>query len=285
MGIPDGKIDSVIGLIKPELPMIAGVCVIAGQIVSHTGLPSLMTVTYGFLAGFFLSASAMVSNDYFDLEVDRVDKPHRPFPSGRVSGWEVLAIAAVLAALGLVMAALLGSTPLAFAAVILIIGLLYNWRLKESGPLGNMMVAFSVASTFLFGGVSVGGLNDPLIWVFASIAFLFNLAAEISSGAMDMDGDRLRGSRSIAIVHGKEFALRVAGVLTVAIVILTFIPIGAGWLGWAYVVPVIAADLMLLLHYQRLRSSSMPDEGREEIRKMYLVMTVFILAFIIGALL
>ncbi len=280
-----GKIDSIVGLVKPELPIIAGVCVIAGQVITVAGLPSLTTVVYGFLAGFFLSASAMVSNDYFDIEVDRVDKPHRPFPSGRVSGREVLAIATVLAALGIVMAAFLGLTPLAFAAIILLMGLLYNWRLKESGLAGNMIVAFSVASTFLFGGISVSGLNEPLIWVFASIAFLFNLAAEISSGSMDMEGDRLRGSKSIAIVHGKEFALRTAGVLTLVIVMITFVPIAAGWLGLAYALPVLVADLMLILYYRRLLSSSTPDQGRKEIRNMYLVMTVLVLGFIIGILL
>lgn len=148
-----GKAGPIVGLVKPELPLAAGICVIAGQVISISGMPSLTTAIYGFLAGFFLSASAMVSNDYFDLEADRIDKPQRPFPSGQVSGGEVLFLSAVLAALGILASSLLGTAPLAFAAVILLIVLLYNWRFKETGLLGNVMVAFSVASTFLFGGV------------------------------------------------------------------------------------------------------------------------------------
>lgn len=280
-----GRISSVLGLVKPELPIAAGICVIAGQVISVAGLPPTVTVVYGFLAGFFLSASAMVSNDYFDIEVDRVDKPHRPLPSGRVSGKEVAMIAALLAVSGLAMAALIGLTALAFASIILIVGLLYNWRMKSSGLIGNVMVAFSVASTFLFGGISVGGLNDPLIWFFASIAFIFDLSAEISSGAMDMEGDRLRGSRSIAIIHGKDFALQTSGALILLIVIITLIPIPLGLMGWTYAIPVVVADSLLLLFYLRLRSSTTPDQGRNEIRKMYLVMTLFVMAFFIGILL
>jgi 4-hydroxybenzoate polyprenyltransferase len=59
----------------------------------------------GWLLGLLLAASSLlyaagvVLNDVFDLEVDAVERPHRPLPSGRVSpavarwlGWELLVV-------------------------------------------------------------------------------------------------------------------------------------------------------------------------------------------------
>ncbi len=64
--------------------------------------------------------------------------------------------------------------------VIWVIGLLYNWKFKESGLPGNMMVAPSVAWTFIFGGAIVGGLENGMIWVFGALAFVFDLGEEIA---------------------------------------------------------------------------------------------------------
>ena len=72
-------------LIKPELPAAAGICVVVGEVIASGSVPLVSIGVLGFLAGFFLSGTAMITNDYFDLEVDRVNHPTRPFPSGRIS--------------------------------------------------------------------------------------------------------------------------------------------------------------------------------------------------------
>jgi geranylgeranylglycerol-phosphate geranylgeranyltransferase len=55
----------------------------------------------------------MITNDYFDLEVDRVNHPTRPLPSGRISVKEVMMLALLFSTAGLIAAELLG--PIAFA--------------------------------------------------------------------------------------------------------------------------------------------------------------------------
>ena len=96
------------------------------------------------MTGFFISGAEMISNDYFDLEVDKVNHPKKHLPSGRITAYEVA---------GFISAAFLGALALALAVVIWAVGMLYNWRYKESGLPGNMMVSFSVAMTFFFGGL------------------------------------------------------------------------------------------------------------------------------------
>ncbi len=84
------------------------------------------------------------------------------------------------------------------AAILLIISILYNWKYKESGLPGNIMVGFCVSMTFILGGMTVGALTNGIVLTFGALAFIFDLSEEIASGAMDAEGDRLRSSRSLA---------------------------------------------------------------------------------------
>jgi geranylgeranylglycerol-phosphate geranylgeranyltransferase len=74
-----------IQIIRPELPLAAGLCVVIGEVVALGMFPPAGTALRGFLLGFLLSGSAMVFNDYFDLEVDRINTPQRPLPAGLLS--------------------------------------------------------------------------------------------------------------------------------------------------------------------------------------------------------
>lgn len=119
----------------------------------------------GFLTGFFVSGSAIILNDYFDYEVDLINSPSRPIPSGEVSLSEALVLMVLFAAAGFVSAGLIGITPFIFALFIWLVSVLYNWKYKETGLLGNMMVALSVAWFFIFGSATVGKLGNTMIWV------------------------------------------------------------------------------------------------------------------------
>ncbi len=278
------KVRAVHGLLKTELPVAAGVCVVAGEIISGR-VSSVGEVLLGFIVGFALSGAAMMSNDYWDLEVDRVNHPDRPLPSGRVTAGELWILVALFSLAGFAAAGLLGAVPLVFSVAVWVVGQLYNWRFKESGLPGNLMVSASVASTFVLGGVAVGGLSNGVVWLFGAIAFLFDLGEEIAGGAMDMEGDRLRGSRSLAIIRGRTFALRVSASLYGAVLALTLLPYFLGWLGGAYLILVTVLDAVVVyLTYGLLRSST-PVEGREKIRGLYLTMLLFVLAFIASRLL
>ena len=223
----------------------------------------------------------MISNDYFDLEVDTINHPERPLPSRRVSTLEVLILAGVFSAAGLISSAFLGIFALAIAAILLIISILYNWKYKESGLPGNMMVAFCVSMTFILGGMTVGALTSGIVLTFGALAFIFDLSEEIASGAMDAEGDRLRSSQSLANLRGRDFALRVSGLLFVLFTLLSFLPYAAGWLDNIYLALVAITDILVLFFAYKLLKSRTPVEGRTQIRRIYLTVTLFIVLFTI----
>jgi geranylgeranylglycerol-phosphate geranylgeranyltransferase len=279
-----GKVQAFSDLLKPELPLAAGICVIAGEIISSGHLPTFAQLLLGFLTGFFISGTAMITNDYFDLSVDKINHPDRPLPSGRITVFELILVECLFSFAGFLAAALLNLTLLIVALVLWTIGFLYNWRIKETGLLGNMVVAFSVASTFVFGGLVVGGLFRGIVWTFGSLAFLFDLGEEIAGGAMDIEGDKQRHARSLAILKGRNFALRVSGLLFAAFVTLSFLPFLAGWLGNLYFALVTASDLGVVYFTFGLLTSRTPQEGRKRIRGLYLTLTIAVIAIVISRL-
>jgi geranylgeranylglycerol-phosphate geranylgeranyltransferase len=143
-------------------------------------------------------------------------------------------------------------------------------------------VASSVGVTFIIGGIAVGDPWNKLVWSFALIAFLIDFGEEIAGDAMDMDGDKLRGSKSIAIVLGKQFALRVSASVFFLVVLLGFVPILLGWLDVRYFIIVAVAGLVVAYFAIKLVKSETPEEGRRIMRNIYLSPLFGLLAFIVG---
>lgn len=275
----------VLQLSRPELALAAGMCVAIGELLALGAFPPLRWWAPGWACGFFLSASALIFNDYFDLEVDRVNAPQRPLPSGALSPPAALAAGVGATALGLASAWVLNPATLPFSLFIWAIGFLYNWKLKAAGLWGNLMVSTSVAATFVLGGIGVGHPWSRMVWTFGMIAFCFDLAEEIAGDAMDAEGDRERGAKSIAILRGKRTALRISGMLFGLVILLTLLPFAWGELGLVYLCCIAVTDLSIVVFTIRLLKSQTPAEGRREMRRLYLSASCGFLVFLIGSLL
>lgn len=274
------KSKAMLRLIRPELPAAAGICVVVGQAIALGALPPLPVLGMGFLLGLFLSSSAMVFNDYFDLEVDRVNAPERPLPSGLLAPAEVIAFGLASALVALALA--LGFNPAAFWLSLAAwgLGFLYNWKLKAAGLWGNLIVSANVGLTFVMGGVSVGRASSLMLWTFALMAFVFDLAEEIAGDAMDMEGDRKRASQSLAILYGRQAALRISGLLLALMVALTLVPAVWGQAGPGYLVPIALMDVLIVFFTVKLLRSLTPREGRRSMRGLYLSATLGVAAFL-----
>ena len=77
---------------------------------------------------------------------------YRPIPSNIVTPLEALLFSISLMAIGLIFSYFINGITLFCSIILLIIGILYNWKFKKNGFLGNIMVSFSVGMTFIYGG-------------------------------------------------------------------------------------------------------------------------------------
>ncbi len=151
-----GKSASLLSLIRPANSILVGFAVIVGIAVTSHEYHEIFTLRslLGFLTGFFISSFSMVSNDIYDVEVDRVNQASRPIPSGIISIQQAKIFTIVLLVLGLAASAVLGPITFGIAALFAVIGWYYNFRGKKSGLFGNSLVALSLAIPYIFGSVS-----------------------------------------------------------------------------------------------------------------------------------
>jgi len=274
------KIIGLFRLLRFELPFSAGVCVVMGQLLALGKFASIPETVFAFLSVFFVSSSILVLNDYFDVETDKINAPERPIPSNIVTRLEALLLSISLVLLGLILSYLLNVTAMLCVIVISIIGFLYNRKFKKSGLPGNLMVSLSVGMTFIYGGVSVGLPFNEIVWFFGVIAALIDLGEEIASDAMDMQGDLLINSNSIAIKYGKHTALKISNFIFFFVILISILPFFLNWFPIVYLVPIIMMDIAIAYPSLRLLKSN-NEEGRKFIRWIYLGAMLGLIIFLL----
>lgn len=276
------KVRALIELFRPELPFAAGVCVILGEMIAYGGFPPLLEMFLGFIWGFFLSSPAMIINDYFDIEVDKINSPNRPLPSGLIMPSTAIATATITTLMGIITSVFIGKLAVILYIIFWIVGFLYNWKLKEMGLLGNLFVSSSVATTFILGGIVVGEPWNETVWIFSLMVFLFDLGEEIAADSMDIEGDKKRNVKSIAILIGKKNALRISAVLFILVIIVSFLPVLLNLLGTSYLVIISITDIIIFYFVIKLLKSQTAKVGRNSIRGIYLSALFGMLAIIIS---
>ena len=156
------------------------------------------------LAGPLLTAMSQAVNDWFDREVDAINEPDRPIPSGRIPGRWGLYIAIVWTVLSLIVAALLGPWVLGAALIGTILAWAYTAppiRLKQNGWWGPGAVGLSYEGLPWFTGAAVMAAGFP-DWRIVALAVLYSVGAHGIMTLNDfksVEGDRQMGIRSLPV--------------------------------------------------------------------------------------
>lgn len=203
------------------------------------------------IAAFLVCAAGNVVNDIVDIDIDLINQPNRVLPAGDISKSAAIRLAIALTILAVIVALAINWQVL--SAVMLAIALLalYNFKAKKIPIFGNLIIALLGALTFITGGLAVDesltfALPGPIIP--ALFAFFFHLAREILKDVEDIEGDRRVGIKTFPQVVGESRAMLAVLVLFFIMVVLTFIPVLAGWFGRAYeILTIYIIDLPLLL--------------------------------------
>lgn len=267
-------------LLRFELSFAAGACVVLGEVLAFGGLPSLHQGLAGFLGVFCVAASVLALNDWFDVETDRINAPSRPLPAGLVSKRDALALSVAVALLGCASAAMIGFTAFVAACAMLALGVLYNWKLKKFGFFGNLAVGLSVGMCFVFGGIAVGNPFEPMVLFLAVMTMFVDLGEEIAADALDVEGDRRTGSRSLAVIFGARQAMRISASVFALVIAGSAVPFATGWFGWLCLLPIIAFDAVVIWSVLQLLDSRTQQKLRY-IRSIYLAGTAMVLALIV----
>ncbi|WIV66852.1 geranylgeranylglycerol-phosphate geranylgeranyltransferase [Natrialbaceae archaeon AArc-T1-2] len=272
--------DTVRGLLeltRPVNSIAAGVLTFIGAYIAGgvTGAPLETTAAVG--ATVLATSAGNAINDYFDREIDRINRPERAIPRGAVSPRGALAFSLICFVLAVVLALTLPPLAIAIAAVNLLALLAYTELFKGLPGVGNVVVAYLGGSTFLFGGAAVGDVGAA--GVLFLLAALSTVTREIVKDVEDLEGDREEGLNTLPIAIGERKALLVGATALVLAVLASPVPYLRGDFGVAYLIVVVpAVALMLYATYE-----SFEDPTTAQNRLKY-GMFLAALAFIVGRL-
>jgi len=285
-----GKASAFVKLVRPVNCVLMGFAVIVGSALAcgASAFQQLQSLMLGFATGFFLTGAAMAINDYYDREIDAVNEPKRPIPSGVISSSEALVFAFFLTIIGLAAAVLTGQFPnwqcLAIASLSWVVVTLYVTRGKKTGFLGNLLVSICIATPFVYGSFVVGKELLLTTSVFVAIVFLSNTGREVTKGIVDVQGDRENNVRTVAVLYGEQKAAVVATVFYLSAVLLTPLPWLWGIVTFWFLPFVILTDMGLVLASVLLILHPSRENAKRIKNRNLLWFFTGLLAFIAGTL-
>jgi 4-hydroxybenzoate polyprenyltransferase len=194
-------------LLRPPNVMTAVADVLAGYAIAGRNNPQALPWLVGATA--CLYAGGVVLNDFFDRHLDRVERPERPLPSGRVPAAGAAGLGGGLLIVGIGLAS--RGTPTAGVVAALIAGLilLYDRWAKHHAVLGPANMGACRALNLLLGVAATPAVLAGR-WPLALIPFVYIAAVTLVSRGEVYGGKR--GAAALALISLGGVIVALAGI-------------------------------------------------------------------------
>lgn len=168
------------------------------------------------MSGPFLTGYTQTINDYYDREIDAINEPYRPIPSGKISEQEVVTQFWALLAAGIGTAFALDRwvghefpTLTVLAVFGSFISYIYSappLKLKQSGWIGNYALGSSYIALPWWAGQALFGTLSLDVMVLTVLYSLAGLGIAIVNDFKSIEGDRKMGLQSLPVAFGVDTA-------------------------------------------------------------------------------
>ena len=196
------------------------------------------------ISALVLLSAGNAINDYCDYDIDRINRPRRPLPSGRIQRTNALIFAIVLTAIGIYFGTLINRNATGIAILVFVALACYAFYLKRTPFVGNLVVSGLTGLTFIAGGVAIDSVQGTLVP--AIFAFLFTTAREIVKDLEDTEGDLKNNAKTLATLN-PQMAVRTAIGFMTSVILFSPIPYLFGLYSWHYLIVVlIGVDVVLI---------------------------------------
>ncbi|MBI4721430.1 MAG: geranylgeranylglycerol-phosphate geranylgeranyltransferase [Candidatus Stahlbacteria bacterium] len=248
------KIVYFVKLLRPLNGIIAGLSVLVGGLLTYEDISG--NVFLACLVCFLIISAGNAMNDLVDSEIDKINRPTKPIPSGKLTKKEVIIGSTVLFIIGIMASILLGMQMLIITCLVSLLIIIYNFNLKRKGISGNLLVAFLSGFPFVYGGITMG---KPIFTIIPFLfAFLLHFSREILKDIEDMVGDKTANSISLPIKYGNKKAIRLAIGILGLLILVTLLPPAMHLYNRFYLISVvICIDIpMCVIMYRLLKSET-----------------------------
>ena len=282
-------ISAYFSIIRPVNCIFAGIASVLAYFIVTGSLHWIALLAWCMV--FLITAAGNVINDYYDADIDAVNRPDRPIPSGAISTDAALRYALALFGLGNI----IGIISLLYGMILPLIIVLWNsvllWYyakcLKTTPGLGNIAVAYLSASIFLFGAAftepELLGYTLTSALPIAGATFGVMLAREIIKDAEDVIGDQEAGAQTLPILYCVPLSVKIAAACAIFGIVCSVL-LYFRW-GILYLAGIIIVDIILLFAIIAAFSCTTPECVQQSRSSRYLKYGMFssLLVFFLAA--
>ena len=224
-------------IIRPLNVFLGGLTILISSLIIKYEGPAISVILPVFVVMFF-TIGANTLNDYFDYEIDKINRPDRAISSGLVLRNHALILSLFSLVVGVLIALRLNKdSQLLSIGVSLPLIIAYNVKLKNYALIGNIIVSLILAMSFIYAGL-VFEKTEPLI-IPALLAFGLTLIREIVKDLADIKGDKSAGLMTFPIVYGKKKTIILCTILSLFLGVGSFIPFLTGYYNTFYGISLI----------------------------------------------
>jgi 4-hydroxybenzoate polyprenyltransferase len=255
------KARAYLQLVRPPNLFTAAADVVAGFLFIGGGWQQIDRVILLSLCSMCLYAAGVTLNDARDVERDRVDRPERPIPSGRVTPPAALHLIFWLFVAGLVCAAMISSRQVAVAVALVAAILLYNSPLKAT-PVAPAVMGLCRALNLTLG---MTALDNPITVVhLLPIAVMWLYITAVTAFARTEARPSNRGRLAAATVGASLAVASLAGLCAI-------LPTPS----WHFLLPVAALTATIALIGARAARTGTPRDVQRAVTAMIVLLIAF----------
>lgn len=153
------------------------------------------------LSTILIAAAGYIINDYYDVKIDYINKPHRVVIGKTITRRYAILFHVFLSTAGLALGVLLGWQIAAVNLMSVFLLWFYSNLLKRLPVIGNFTVAMLTGMSILVVDFLYQA-GESLIYIYAVFAFFMTWMREIIKDMEDLKGDNSFGCKTLPIVWG-----------------------------------------------------------------------------------
>ena len=279
------RLKAIIMLLRPPYWLMTGGLSVLTMFTLQRGVPDFGLLALVILSAICISSGGFAFNDYVDQESDAIVKKNRPIPSQILAPWHALLTAVILFIIGLLASLRINWLCFGLALLDTVLLVVYSTVVKKSaGFFGSFLMGFLIGTSFVYGEAALFGV---ITFTSFSLSFMSmgSIGGNILRDVLSLEGDLKAGYATLAAKRGPKFATRVGAIFFLFNVIGSPIPYLVNAVGYAYLIPIVIWDIILVISgVALLRKADNIEVVKKHERLVTRTMILIPIALILGAL-
>jgi geranylgeranylglycerol-phosphate geranylgeranyltransferase len=278
------RLKAVIMLLRPPYWLMTGGLSVLTMFTLQRGVPDFGLLALVILSAICISSGGFAFNDYIDQESDAIVKKNRPIPSKSLAPWHALLAAVILFIIGLLASLRINWLCFGLALLDTVLLVVYSTVVKKSaGFFGSFLMGFLIGTSFVYGEAALSGVITIASF---SLSFMSmgSIGGNVLRDVLSLEGDLKAGYATLAAKRGPKFATRVGAIFFLLNVIGSPIPYLVDAVGYAYLIPIVIWDIILVISGVALLKNQDINVVKKHERLVTRTMILIPIALIAGAL-